>query len=317
MHLSDAYRVLEVPPGASKQTAREARNLLAKVWHPDRHQGDQKVGARAEEKLKEINEAYALLESRGFPKQVETAQADPTPAQGPHRAPNQSADASARGSDRPHGDSPRTPPNTDEGNKPREPPGREQPRYEPPAAPQDEPSRNKSGAKPIVAVAVVAVVVMIVAWSRRADHDQPTTRSFEPAPSYSPPEPPQQPPPTNADKPSELTPPTHAMEERLPAPAVVPTKEAPAKPQVKRQPRAIRQTNEQPGPNPTPTGRPPEKRSFAIGSVASDVLAAQGKPDQIIQPDFNTEVWQYGSSTVTLRSGVVREYSNMGALNVR
>lgn len=58
---------------ASKETTREARNLLAKVWHPDRHQGDPKVRARAEEKLKEINEAYDLLESYGFPKQAEVA----------------------------------------------------------------------------------------------------------------------------------------------------------------------------------------------------------------------------------------------------
>jgi DnaJ domain len=75
MDLRDAYLVLEVPSGASKEVAREARNLLAKVWHPDRHQGDQKVRVRAEEKLKQINEAYGLLERVGFPKQHE-----PSPA---------------------------------------------------------------------------------------------------------------------------------------------------------------------------------------------------------------------------------------------
>jgi len=106
------------------------------------------------------------------------------------------------------------------------------------------------------------------------------------------------------------------VDERFKTPEVAPPEVAPPKPSVKRQPRANRQTNEQTDPTTAPS-HPAEKRSFAIGSVAGDVLAAQGKPDQIIQPDFNTEIWQYGSSTVTLRSGVVREYSNMGTLNVR
>ena len=65
--LTDAYRVLEISPGASKDEAREARNVLAKVWHPDRHQGDPKVHDRAAEKLRQINEAYAALETASFP----------------------------------------------------------------------------------------------------------------------------------------------------------------------------------------------------------------------------------------------------------
>jgi DnaJ domain len=73
VELADAYRVLEIAAGASKDEAREARNVLAKVWHPDRHQGDPKVHDRADRKLRQINEAYAFLETAGFPK-VEFAQ---------------------------------------------------------------------------------------------------------------------------------------------------------------------------------------------------------------------------------------------------
>jgi curved DNA-binding protein CbpA len=35
--------------------------VLAKVWHPDRFQGDETLRLKAEEKLKEINSAYQLL----------------------------------------------------------------------------------------------------------------------------------------------------------------------------------------------------------------------------------------------------------------
>jgi len=79
VELADAYRVLEIAGGASKDEAREARNVLAKVWHPDRHQGDPKVHDRADRKLRQINEAYALLETAGFPK-VEFAQREAPPA---------------------------------------------------------------------------------------------------------------------------------------------------------------------------------------------------------------------------------------------
>jgi len=77
--LADAYRVLELAPGASRDEAREARIVLAKVWHPDRHQGDPKVYERADLKLRQINEAFATLETAGFPK-VESPQREAPPA---------------------------------------------------------------------------------------------------------------------------------------------------------------------------------------------------------------------------------------------
>ena len=67
MDLADAYRVLEIAPGATRDEAKEARTVLAKVWHPDRHQGDPKVHDRADRKLREINEAFATLEAAEFP----------------------------------------------------------------------------------------------------------------------------------------------------------------------------------------------------------------------------------------------------------
>jgi curved DNA-binding protein len=53
----DYYRVLEIEKSASRQQIREAYRRLAFQYHPDRNKGD----AGSVEKMKEINEAYAVL----------------------------------------------------------------------------------------------------------------------------------------------------------------------------------------------------------------------------------------------------------------
>ena len=53
----DYYAVLGLPPGASDEEIRRTYRRLALQWHPDRNRGD----ARAEERFKEISEAYAVL----------------------------------------------------------------------------------------------------------------------------------------------------------------------------------------------------------------------------------------------------------------
>ncbi|MBM3275196.1 MAG: DnaJ domain-containing protein, partial [Candidatus Sericytochromatia bacterium] len=55
----DFYEVLGVGRSASEDDIRSAYRKLVKQWHPDRHQGGDK--ARAETKIKEINEAYDVL----------------------------------------------------------------------------------------------------------------------------------------------------------------------------------------------------------------------------------------------------------------
>jgi hypothetical protein len=70
VELVEAYRILEVAPGSPKEVTREARNLLAKVWHPDRHATDPKLHDRAAAKLLQINEAYAAIEAAGFPTEI-------------------------------------------------------------------------------------------------------------------------------------------------------------------------------------------------------------------------------------------------------
>jgi curved DNA-binding protein CbpA len=47
--------------GATQTEIKDAYRVLAKVWHPDRFEGDESLRQKAEEKLKEINSAYQRL----------------------------------------------------------------------------------------------------------------------------------------------------------------------------------------------------------------------------------------------------------------
>lgn len=55
--MANYYEVLGVPKTASENDIKKAFRKLAMQYHPDRNQGDKK----AEEKFKEVNEAYAVL----------------------------------------------------------------------------------------------------------------------------------------------------------------------------------------------------------------------------------------------------------------
>lgn len=83
MDLREAYRVLEVPVGASEDAVREARKTLAKVWHPDRHANDPELAKKAQQKLADINTAFEMIRAAKFPSSVE----EPRPKPGPGPAP--------------------------------------------------------------------------------------------------------------------------------------------------------------------------------------------------------------------------------------
>ena len=57
MEYRDYYRVLGVGKQATEKEVRSAYRKLAQQYHPDRNPGDK----RAEDKFKEINEAYEVL----------------------------------------------------------------------------------------------------------------------------------------------------------------------------------------------------------------------------------------------------------------
>jgi hypothetical protein len=59
--LTECYNLLGLSPGASSAELKAAHRDLAKVWHPDRFLHDPRLQQKAQEKLKEINEAYEQL----------------------------------------------------------------------------------------------------------------------------------------------------------------------------------------------------------------------------------------------------------------
>jgi hypothetical protein len=60
---SKYYELLGVAPGTSGRELKQAYLDMAKVWHPDRFSHDPRLQQKAQERLKEINEAYELLKS--------------------------------------------------------------------------------------------------------------------------------------------------------------------------------------------------------------------------------------------------------------
>lgn len=91
--LIKCYELLGVSPGVSIQELKTAHRDLAKVWHPDRFAHDPRLQQKAQEKLKEINEAYDQLSSAktGSRKPVATAPSSAKPSAAPEESPSRSA----------------------------------------------------------------------------------------------------------------------------------------------------------------------------------------------------------------------------------
>lgn len=68
MEYKDYYKILRVDKSASDSEIKQAYRKLAKKYHPDLNQGDEK----ASEKLKEINEAYEVLGDKEKRKKYDT-----------------------------------------------------------------------------------------------------------------------------------------------------------------------------------------------------------------------------------------------------
>ncbi len=71
--------LLGMKPGASAQEIKAAYRDLAKVWHPDRFAHDPRLQQKAQDKLKEINEAYEALISGKFTRRATNARPSTEP----------------------------------------------------------------------------------------------------------------------------------------------------------------------------------------------------------------------------------------------
>ena len=78
-------QTLGLPPSATHAEIKEAYHDLVKVWHPDRFTHDAQIAQKAQEKLKEINEAYAQL--KRMPEAPGAAGASVRPHEQPFRPP--------------------------------------------------------------------------------------------------------------------------------------------------------------------------------------------------------------------------------------
>jgi curved DNA-binding protein CbpA len=59
--LEKCYELPGLKPGATREELKAAYRDLARVWHPDRFTHDPGLQTRAQERLKQINEAYNSL----------------------------------------------------------------------------------------------------------------------------------------------------------------------------------------------------------------------------------------------------------------
>ena len=149
--INRCYRALELEPGASLDEVKQAWRELVKVWHPDRFPNDTKLQRKAQERLKEINGAYEILE------QYLTSGTPP-----PH-----SRDSSSRTSERTEQQSSKR--RESESKRTETPPPRP-----PPPPPQSsteqtrsEPRKSRTG---MLWAVVGGIVVMLLIWANSGDN---------------------------------------------------------------------------------------------------------------------------------------------------
>jgi len=80
------FAILQIAPSASSEEIRQAYVDLVRVWHPDRFVSDPRLQKVAEERMKEITEAYEALSSVPPPPEA-TVPAPPMPVGRRHHNP--------------------------------------------------------------------------------------------------------------------------------------------------------------------------------------------------------------------------------------
>ena len=63
MDLKTCFEILDLNPDASMAEVQQAYKDLVNIWHPDRFATNPRLKEKAETKLKEINRAYAMVNS--------------------------------------------------------------------------------------------------------------------------------------------------------------------------------------------------------------------------------------------------------------
>jgi DnaJ-class molecular chaperone len=63
MDIRQCFDVLELDSNASIDDVKQAYKDMVNIWHPDRFSNNPRLKQKAEDKLKEINEAYKMMQS--------------------------------------------------------------------------------------------------------------------------------------------------------------------------------------------------------------------------------------------------------------
>jgi curved DNA-binding protein CbpA len=63
MDIRQCFDVLELDSNATIDEAKQAYKDMVNIWHPDRFSNNPRLKQKAEDKLKEINEAYKIMQS--------------------------------------------------------------------------------------------------------------------------------------------------------------------------------------------------------------------------------------------------------------
>ncbi|HUT69289.1 MAG TPA: J domain-containing protein [Desulfatiglandales bacterium] len=63
MDIKHCFEILDLNPDASMDEVKQAYKDLINIWHPDRFTTNPRLRQKAETKLKEINQAYAMVKS--------------------------------------------------------------------------------------------------------------------------------------------------------------------------------------------------------------------------------------------------------------
>jgi hypothetical protein len=83
-HIPRYLELFDLPDSFTEAQLKQAYHDLVQVWHPDKHSHNERLRRKADDKMKEINQAYQALESRlvngvfRFERPVSTPGAQPT-----------------------------------------------------------------------------------------------------------------------------------------------------------------------------------------------------------------------------------------------
>lgn len=287
--LDQFYETLGLSPGASQHDVKEAFRDLAEVWHPDRFAHDPRLQQKAEEKLKEINEAYEHL--RNF-------------------RPQKSGARTSRPTQRKY--SPRSQPQSP--GQPGEPPP------ESPISSEQTRKRTHTWWILILLVLIVACLVYLILHSKRTSSPESASAKAGPSSTQAPPaHTPSPVPEQGAPHMGQREPHDVAKQAKERVDKVIdkylsttePTPKSPDTPQQKTDPdesgrvgkKAQPVLPQQPIANPTNRGS--SGSFFTIGSTKDEVIVIQGTPDS-----FTGSSFRYGTSDVHFKDGYVASWYN-------